>query len=111
MGLLDRYLYVRFVSAEPESMLSKLLLADLELLDITYIDFLTAEIKIKKAQFADMQRVFEKSGAHYKIVRKEGILWGLQNLRKRPVLVAGMILFLILSCVLPGRIFFILTLP
>lgn len=107
MGLLDRYLCVRFVSAEPETMLSKLLLADLELLDITYIDFLTAEIKIKKGQLADMQRVFEKSGIHYKIVRKEGILWGLQNLRKRPVLVVGMILFLVLSFVLPGRIFFI----
>ena len=107
MGLFDRYLHIRMISAEPENLLSKLLEADLELMDARFIDLLTVEVKIKMSQFSRMKNILDKNGAACHIVRKEGILWGLQNAAKRPVLMIGSLIFLIFSILLPGRIFFV----
>ena len=107
MGMIDRYLRIHMISAEPENLLSKLLFADLELQDVRYIDLLTVEVRIRKNQYSRMQEVLDRAGATYHIVRKEGVLWCLQNVGKRPVLIAGALFFLLLSGILPGRIFFV----
>ena len=91
MGMIDRYLRIHMISAEPENLLSKLLFADLELQDVRYIDLLTVEVRIRKNQYSRMQEVLDRAGATYHIVRKEGVLWCLQNVGKRPVLISRVV--------------------
>lgn len=107
MCLLDRYLRVRITSAEPETVLTKLIYDDIEITDAVWLDPLTVEIQIHNRQAASARKILDRCGASWSLLRREGTLWSIINIWKRPVLLAGMILFLVLASVLQGRILFI----
>lgn len=107
MRRLDRYLRIRFIAAEPEAVLTKLTSANVEIWDVEWIDYLTVVISVHHAMFSQTKRILQQNEIHYSVIKKEGIVWNLWRLRQRPVLVTGLILFLFLAWVLPGRIFFV----
>lgn len=107
MDAFGRYLYVQIVSAEPEKILSKLISFAFELQDVRYVDLLTIELRIKQNQWGRIQKILEKSGASGKVICKDGFLWSAFAMLKRPVLITGILVFLIFASILPGRIFFV----
>lgn len=107
MMLFKRYLVVRFTTAEPEKLLTNLTGVDIELVNIEWIDKLTAEIQINMSQYFAAQRIFEKYGARYHVVGRKGAIWHVLNAFRRPVLLTGLFLFAVMALLLPERILFV----
>ena len=105
--MIIRYLWIRIISAEPETVLTKLILHNIELEKIKYSDALTVEFRIQYAQFSEVKRIVERSGASCKVIKKEGLLWMLRGIAKRPVLITGSVVFLLLSFLLSHRVLFV----
>ena len=107
MGLFARHFRIQIVSAELEKLLTKLLNENVEMMDIIRLDSLTVEVVIQRKQISDFLGVMRKYEVNYHIISKDGFLWKIFALRKRPVLLAGIVLFVICSLLLPERILFI----
>lgn len=107
MGFGDRYLRLRIVSAEPENLLTQLLYSNVELHDITPIDYLTVEVKVKKQYDCIVRKIVEKNGGTCRITGVDGFLWNVQRLLRRPALIVGISMFILASCLINGRILFV----
>ena len=107
MSLLDQYLSVRITSAEPERLLSMLTDSGINLTQISPVDQLSFDVRINRSKFAQLEKLMEKYGSSYKVLQRQGTLWYLENMWKRPVLLVGIVLFLCFSFFLSGRIFFV----
>ena len=98
---------VCFVAAEPEKVLCRLSEADTEITDVKWIDPLTVEFTIRYNLLAQTLEILNRYGIKWIVKEKQGILWRLSGIRKRPVLIVGMVLFLLMACLLRERILFI----
>ena len=107
MDLTDKYLRLKIIAADPERLLTQLIYSNIELLDITIIDCLTFEIKIRKSQYNLVMNISERGGAACHLTGRMGILWSIQSILKRPVLLAGVLFFIVLSSMMNGRVFFV----
>ena len=107
MGFTDRYLRMRMVAAEPEKVLSKLIDANIELLDVIFLDLLTVTFQVRKQQAYAVQKIVAGCGGSCRVTGRKGILWNLQIMWKRPVLAVGMFIFFILTSLVNDRIFFV----
>ena len=107
MDITGRYIRLRIIAAEPERLLTKLLDSNIELIDVISIDFLTVEVKIRKSQYGLVSNIVEHSGATCRLIGRMGMLWSIQSLLKRPVLMLGILMLLLSSCMLNGRVFFV----
>lgn len=107
--LIERCLTMQFISADPESVLTRLTSAGVELTKIVWVDNLTVEIRIKNRQRALADEVLGKMGTSFCIIKKEGILWLLVKILKRPVLLLNLLVFSFLLVLLPGRVLLIET--
>ena len=101
-----RYLHIRFLSPEPERILTVLAQNGLLILDTKWKDSLTIYIRIRRNQYSLAKQIFEAEQICFHIIRKTGFLWKAVTVMKRPVLLAGMILFLAVAVFLPNRILF-----
>lgn len=107
MDITEKYLRLKITAAEPERLLTQLIHSNIELLDITVIDFLTVKIKIRKSQYNLVVNIAEHCGASCHLIGRIGILWSIQSILKRPVLLTGVLLFIFLSSMMNGRVFFV----
>ena len=107
MDITEKYLRLKITTAEPERLLTQLIQSNVELLDITDIDFLTVKIKIRKSQYNLVVNIAEHCGASCHLIGRIGILWSVQSILKRPVLLIGVLIFIFLSSMVNGRVFFI----
>ena len=101
---LDRFITLCFTAAEPERLLSKLSEKQIEMENIVWIDLLTVKVSIKHSQLAQTQGILSQMGARHRIVSREGLLWHIFGMCKRPVLMLGVVCFILLAVYLPGRI-------
>lgn len=104
---LTRKLQICMVAADVHSILSKLILENISLDDITFDDLLTVRFWIKIQDLDKLQHVAEKSGVEYRVVKRKGMLWHMHTMIKRPVIMIGLICFFIACAWLPGRILFV----
>ena len=107
MGVFERYHCIRITSAEPEVILSSLLELDMEILDVKWTDALTVDISIPDSQVERVERYLQKKGITHHRIQKSGMLWNILSIWKRPFLLFGVMLYFLLSCYLPGRIYFV----
>ena len=98
---------LRLTSADPEGALAALQKAGITLLDMKMTDPLTWQFTIHRADVKIAERIANARGEKLTFVRSFGIFWTLFRLRKRPVLLIGMLLLLLLSCYVPSRVFFV----
>lgn len=101
---LDRFITLCFTAAEPECLISILSDKQIEMVNVDWIDLLTVKVSIKYSQLAQTRGILSQMGARYHIVSREGLLWYIFSMCKRPVLLIGMICFAFLALYLPGRI-------
>ena len=105
--VIDRYIRICFIAADPEAVLTSLTADGIELTEITRLDALTVEIRIRNNEYRNVVHKFEKMEVQMRVVRKEGILWMFHKIYRRPVLLVGIFIFLLLGIFLSGRILLI----
>ncbi len=69
-------------------------------------DMLSVRFQVRRKDSAKLKTLAEKKGDSVKILRHLGLYWKCKSLLKRPVLIAGLILFLMLTFYLPTRVLF-----
>jgi len=102
-----RYLKLQITAAEPETVISRLAEAGVVLFDIRYHDPLTASMLIHKRERRTVNTILERQGVSHRILQRTGYLWRLSHLTGRPVLLCGMLLFLVLSLSISNRVLFV----
>ena len=107
MNILDGTLRMRILSADLESVLSKFSKSGVELIDISRLDYLTADITIQRHYFSVVKKVADQSGCSIKIFHQTGIGWMIRRLLHRPILLLGFVIFILLLQSISGRILFI----
>ena len=68
---------------------------------------LTARFTVLRRYWRDIQKTAEGKGEKLTVLSREGMFWELLRIAKRPVIVSGLCLILILGLLLPGRVLFV----
>lgn len=98
---------VELTSAEPEAALGAISTRGIEIFRVEQKGELTMRFRIRRKDYNMLAALCEKRGETLKLLRKSGLYWAGRQLLRRPVLLAGMALFLALVLYLPSRVFFI----
>jgi sporulation protein YqfD len=98
---------VEIISAALPSLLSDISAFGVGLLKISSINELTVRCEVKRRDFQLLASLVEIRGGEISVRKKQGLFWTFTELMKRPVLVAGIILMVILALYLPTRILFV----
>ena len=75
--------------------------------DVQYLDEIRVSFCLHKQNLERLRRLHTKRGEKLEIIARKGLYWRLVDLRKRPLLVWPLLLFVLVSIWLPGRILFI----
>lgn len=103
---LSGMLQIRITGADIGHTLDSLLSLGISLYHPEISDPLTAECMILRKDYPKIEKFCEKQGNDLKILKKCGTFWKLGSLRRRPVLVLGTALLLLLVAFLPTRVCF-----
>ena len=98
---------VRITSGSLPITLSRINDRGVVLLDLKYIDELTAEATVYRSDCSFLQDYLSSRGQSIKVVEKAGVFWAFQKLLHRPVLVLGVIIYLAFALYLPTRVLFV----
>ncbi len=104
---LEGTLRLELVSAVPAEMLTAVNEQGVMLRNVTYVSELTVICTIQRSDYPALQRILQQRGENIKVLRRSGIFWGIQGLKRRPVLVLGLLLLLAVALYLPTRVLFI----
>ena len=104
---MDMKLQISFVSAQANIVLNKLTAADIPIYDVVYHDALTVSLWTASHNVKKLNAVMQRCGCDYRVNAKRGVLWHSVSLIKRPVLLLGLTLFVLIALWLPSRILFI----
>lgn len=110
MGLyqkMEKRLQVQFVSAQTDALLSRLASAGVVVWNVKFCDLLTVKVWIRNSDYGKFQALMESTGTQYRVIKRNGALWRVSKLLKRPVLAIGLVLFLMIALWLPSRILFV----
>ena len=100
-------LEVELTGADPERSLRALNEAGIRLRNVWKTGDLTCCFQISRRDYTKLRQLTDKLGDRSKIVRRLGVLWTMGRLKKRPVLLVGVIALLLVTLYLPTRIFFV----
>lgn len=98
---------VELTSAEPTLLLLKLLKAGIDLWDVGEIEGLAVRVTLGRNYFLLLKNLCQVDGASVKVIRSAGILRLLKRIVRRPVLVFGCLLIVVLSLYLPTKVLFV----
>lgn len=104
---IKKKLQVRFMSAQIETVLQKLSKHDVVMYDIMPHDELTIDVWIDASDLNRLELVMQHSATQYNIIAKQGMQWYAKSILQRPILVLGLLLFLIMALWIPGKILFV----
>lgn len=98
---------VRIIGADISGSLSKITQQDIPVLHLEETDDLTVTCTIFRADYRRVKEIITNRGDNIEITQRQGLYWGAKSLFHRPVLLAGMLIFLFLSLYLPTKILFV----
>ncbi len=107
MGISSTMVSVKLVSAEPTEALMELSRSGIVLQCIEYVDDLTVCFCISKAEYEKAISVVRRRGDLLVLLQVASVSSTIITLLKRPVLLFGAVLFLVLTMYIPSRILFI----
>lgn len=107
MAFLDRKLRIRIVSANISQTLSAIAQQGIELNRVHWMDELTVSAFVSARRIRQLKAHLESRGETLQILGAHGAMWRIWGLKGRPVLLAGMGMFLLLSIWLPMKVLFI----
>lgn len=107
LNVLPGNITAEITSADISSFLNALIANGILLKNIQYCDDLTVRVMISQKQYKQLMILSDKYGA---VVKYKGIIGAFQTVnrfRKRPVLMLFLLIVFLLTCYIPGRIFFV----
>lgn len=105
--LLSGRMVLAVTCADTSGFINSLILENLHLDSVVYCDDLTIELTITQKEYQKVCAITDKFGGSVKILRKVGLQWKLNAIRRRPVLLAGGLIFVLLACFLQSRVLFL----
>jgi sporulation protein YqfD len=75
--------------------------------DLRMVTELEAEMTVRRCHYRRLEMICHKRGDSLRFRKRTGLYWHLRGLLKRPVLMAGMLLYLLASLYLPSRVLFV----
>lgn len=75
--------------------------------DFQFVGDLTVQFTVFRRHYRRIQKIAQAKGESVSVISNDGIIWPILGLRKRPVLLAGVVLFSSLTLFLPSRILFV----
>ncbi len=97
---------VEVISADISGMLSTLHERNIPLEHVRFLDELRCTFGVQRQYIKAVKRITEKRGETMKIVTHNGLYWQIRFLMKRPVLLCGLAFIILLTLLIPTRIFF-----
>lgn len=104
---LSNFLQIELTGADISNSLRAINDRNIPISNLQIIDDLTVRFAVKHCHIKEIEDIAGRKGDSIAIVSRKGIFWTLQNLKKRIVLVAGMIVWISTAIILPGRILFV----
>lgn len=98
---------IELCSADPMGTVTALGKQGFFVYETEFVDTLRVRFLISRKQLKPLQRLAEKRGDTVNVLKHQGVYYTLMGLLKRPVLVAGLIFMLAISCWVPSRVFFV----
>lgn len=98
---------IKTVSAEPEKLIADLSQQGYVLHNIRFEDSLTVIFTVSRQEYLALTGILNKKGAQFHVLQRSGIHWIFAVLKRRPILLTGVLLLVLLSLYIPGRIFFV----
>lgn len=98
---------VRITSADFTESLKILTDQGIHLRDVVFEDDLSVLATVNRSDYKAAVNRLEARGDHCHVLQKDGIFWTLLQIRKRPVLIVGVLLLTILTWYIPTKVFFI----
>ena len=100
-------LKVHLTSANISETMSAIAQAGFSVLNWDVIDELNAVFTVSKKDFKKIERILRQKGDQIEILGKTGIYWRIIHLFRRPVLLVGILILLLLNAYIPSRVLFI----
>ena len=110
MGILrsiNGMLRIQITSASPSDMLTAVNNCGIALFDVSYVDDLCVCASVFRCDYKTLIKLLTGRGDAVKVLHRDGLVWSLFGLKKRPVLLFGTMVLLVLSLYLPTRILFV----
>ena len=104
---LEKKLQITCICAQPYTVLNQLISAGIHVQDVVYSDPLTVRLWVFARDFEQLKLFMQNCDCSYSITAKQGLLWYQNALFKRPILVCGLLLYILTALWLPGRILFV----
>ncbi len=98
---------ISLTSSDLSQTLTAINLAGIALTEIRFRNELQLEAIVQRNQYAKLDKLLKHRGEELENLSLLGIFWKLKSLRKRPVLVIGILALLFLSFFLPSRVLFV----
>ncbi len=98
---------LEYTSADISAGLRAINAAGIQVSHVEHINDLTLRFTVSRADAKQLRRITDRRGETLRIFRGAGIYWFFKRLIRRPVLVAGLLLILLLTLYLPSRILFV----
>lgn len=99
--------YVELTSADLFGAMSAFQQVEIPIWDVENISELTIRFYTRRGDWRKLCVLLEKRGEELRVLHRKGFFWTLIGLRRRPVLVLGMLFLLALSLWLPSRVLFV----
>lgn len=98
---------VQLVGADIPALLRRITDSGVSLYRIQQKDLLTVYVWVRRKDFQKLQSISQKLGAEVSAVSRTGFYWLWRSIIRRPVLIVGITLILLLSWFVPTRVLFV----
>lgn len=98
---------VEITSASVADMLTAVNNYGITLFSIAYVDDLHVIASIYQFELKTLKDCLARRGDAVKVIENRGLYWTIQNLRRRPCLMVGIFVFMVIALYLPTRVFFV----
>ena len=103
---LNGMVHVRIISADVAGMLTVLNNHGIELFQTVSRNDLTVDALLRRQDLKHLRKILHRRGDSIESVKQRGVYWRAKHILKRPILLYGILFLIILSCVIPSRIWF-----
>ena len=94
-------------SADPPKALTEIRSLGVSVSGIQYVDDLCLHMTVSGKGWKRIEVYAAKKGWDARVLHRQGLIWSVAGLTRRPVLVVGIAFLMLLSLLLPGRILFV----
>lgn len=106
-NIIDGAVHAELKSADVSGFLSDVSGRGVQLREIEYVDELTVRFVVARRDYGIVDLIADKRADTIVIRKRTGLYWTAKGLRRRPVLLCGVIFLIFLTAYLPTRVLFV----